>query len=69
MNFIKLYKKEFMKDRKSFVITIAIITAMMLFLYSRVGHWTLGIPTALDSGHTHLCISSDYIWLQYSGAY
>ncbi|HPT63243.1 MAG TPA: hypothetical protein PLH24_03100 [Candidatus Atribacteria bacterium] len=47
MNFIKLYKKEFMKDRKSFVITIAIITAMMLFLYSRTGHWTPGLPTAI----------------------
>ncbi len=45
MNFIKLYKKEFIKDRKSFVITLIIMTTMMLFLYSRIGHWTPGIPT------------------------
>ncbi len=44
-NFIKLYKKEFMKDRKSFVITLVIIIAMTLFLYSRIGYWTPGIPT------------------------
>jgi hypothetical protein len=45
MNFIKLYKKEFIKDRKSFAITLIIMTAMMLFLYSRIGYWTPGIPT------------------------
>ena len=45
MNFIKLYKKEFIKDRKSFAITLIIMTTMMLLLYSRIGYWTPGIPT------------------------
>ncbi|AEE96463.1 hypothetical protein [Mahella australiensis] len=45
MNFARLYKKEFMKERKSFAVTLIITLGVMLFLYSRIGQWPTGVPT------------------------
>ncbi|MBZ4665786.1 hypothetical protein [Mahella sp.] len=48
MNFVKLYNKEFMKERKSFVVTLVLLFLAEAFLYSRIGHWPTGIPTFIS---------------------
>lgn len=45
MNFARLYKKEFMKERKSFAVTLIITLGAAIFLYSRIGRWPTGVPT------------------------
>ena len=45
MDFARLYKKEFMKGRRSFAAVIVITLGIMFFLFTRIGRWDEGMPT------------------------
>ncbi len=45
MDFVRLYKKEFMRGQRSFGATLVITLCVMLFFFTRIGRWDTGLPT------------------------
>ncbi len=47
IDFARLYKKEFMKGRRSFAAVIVITLGIMFFLFTRIGRWNGGITISI----------------------